>query len=169
MTDVVPVQVFPAYYGGNITDDKEELIREYEEKYKRKIPRNYVPMYLSLPDLRKQLESIVKGKPRPELKSAKPKMSKWTEKAQKRFSEGKTKEDIAKELAKGDEEREKQIFKGLDEIYRRGEGAYLSSGSRPNQTPQSWAQARMYSVLFGGPARRQDRDLVKEYKLPLLK
>jgi hypothetical protein len=162
---------FPAYYGGNITDEKEALIREYEERYKRKIPRNYVPLYLSLDDLRKQLDSIVKGKPRPKLKSAEPeaKTSKWTEKAIARFGDGRSKEEMAKELAKGNAEREKQIKEGMDKIYDRGMEAYRTSGSRPLQTPFSWGQARVYSVLFGGPARRQDRDVVKEYKIPRLK
>lgn len=158
-----------SYFGGTLTSEKETLIREYEDKYHRKIPRNYVPMNLSLPDLRKQLESIVKGKPRPELKSAKVKPSPWTERAIKRFGDGRSKEDIAKELSKGDPDREKQIKAGLDAVYDRGMKAYETSGSRPNQTPFSWGQARVYSVLFDGNARKIDADIVKEYKLPRLR
>ena len=36
-------------------------------------------------------------------------------------------------------------LKGLRQIVRKGEGAYFSSGSRPNQTAQSWGRARLAS------------------------
>ena len=44
----------------------------------------------------------------------------------------------------------------LKKIVQKGEGAYYSSGSRPNQTPQSWGLARLASSLTGGPAARVD-------------
>ena len=44
-------------------------------------------------------------------------------------------------------------------------GAYYSSGSRPNQTAQSWGKARMYSYILGGPARRVDREITKRYNV----
>ena len=45
-------------------------------------------------------------------------------------------------------------------ILNKGRGAYYSSGSRPNQTPQrTWARARLYSVIMGGPARKVDKKL----------
>ncbi len=47
----------------------------------------------------------------------------------------------------------------------KGEGAFYSSGSRPNQTPQSWAYARVYSYLLGGPARKVDSDITKKYNV----
>ena len=37
----------------------------------------------------------------------------------------------------------------LDKVYKRGLGAYYSSGSRPNQTAQSWSRARLASVIVG--------------------
>jgi hypothetical protein len=43
-------------------------------------------------------------------------------------------------------------IKGLKQIVRKGEGAYYSSGSRPNQTPQSWGNARLASAITGGNA-----------------
>jgi hypothetical protein len=161
---------YPAYYGGNITDDKEELIKEYEEKYNRKIPRRYVPLYLSYEDLKKQLDSIVKGTPRPELKTGKTRRSKWTEMARKYFGEGNTsKEDISRILSNGNPEREKEIFKGLSEIFDKGLEAYKTSGSRVLQSPQSWAFARMFSVLFNGKSRKIDNHIVEKYNIPLLK
>jgi hypothetical protein len=40
----------------------------------------------------------------------------------------------------------------LRKIIRKGEGAYFSSGSRPNQTAQSWGVARLASALTSGKA-----------------
>lgn len=147
---------------------REELIKKAESKV-GKIPKKYIPESLTIIDLKKQLKSIIEEKDRPKLKSFKSKKSSFTEKAKSYFGEGNTsKKDIAKILSKGDKKREKELFNGLDEIFKKGEGAYYSSGSRPNQTPQSWAYARMFSVLFGGKARQIDNQEVKKYKIPLL-
>jgi len=50
----------------------------------------------------------------------------------------------------------------LEKIVQKGEGAYYSSGSRPNQTPQSWGIARLSSALTGGPAAKIDASLIKQ-------
>ena len=42
--------------------------------------------------------------------------------------------------------------KALAKIINKGEGAYYSSGSRPNQTAQSWGVARLASALTSGKA-----------------
>jgi hypothetical protein len=47
-------------------------------------------------------------------------------------------------------------LRGLKQIVRKGEGAYYSSGSRPNQTPQSWGNARLASAITGGNASAVD-------------
>jgi hypothetical protein len=47
-------------------------------------------------------------------------------------------------------------IRGLKQIVRKGEGAYYSSGSRPNQTPQSWGNARLASAITGGNASAVD-------------
>jgi hypothetical protein len=52
----------------------------------------------------------------------------------------------------------------LQKIVQKGEGAYYSSGSRPNQTPQSWGIARLSSALTGGPAAKVDASLVQQCK-----
>lgn len=44
----------------------------------------------------------------------------------------------------------------LRAVYSKGLGAYSSSGSRPGQTPQAWAMARVNSFLKGGKARDVD-------------
>jgi hypothetical protein len=50
----------------------------------------------------------------------------------------------------------------LKQIVRKGEGAYYSSGSRPNQTPQSWGLARLASALTSGKAAAVDYDIIKK-------
>ena len=52
--------------------------------------------------------------------------------------------------------------KVLEGIIQKGEGAYYSSGSRPNQTAQSWAYARLASALTGGPSSVVDYHLVSK-------
>jgi hypothetical protein len=49
----------------------------------------------------------------------------------------------------------------LEHIVRKGEGAYYSSGSRPNQTPQSWGLARLASSITSGKSATVDYDIIK--------
>ena len=44
----------------------------------------------------------------------------------------------------------------MKQIVRKGEGAYYSSGSRPNQTARSWGLARLASSLTGGKSAAVD-------------
>jgi hypothetical protein len=50
----------------------------------------------------------------------------------------------------------------LKQIVKKGEGAYYSSGSRPNQTPQSWGFARLASAVTGGKSAAVDYDLIRD-------
>ena len=50
----------------------------------------------------------------------------------------------------------------LNQIVKKGEGAYYSSGSRPNQTPKSWGLARLASSLTAGKAAAVDYDIIKK-------
>lgn len=50
----------------------------------------------------------------------------------------------------------------LRAILRKGEGAYYSSGSRPNQTAQSWGVARLASALTAGKAAGVDYHILHE-------
>lgn len=52
-------------------------------------------------------------------------------------------------------------IKALKKIVRKGEGAYFSSGSRPNQTAQSWGYARLASAVTGGKASAVDYSILK--------
>tara|TARA_Y100000593_G_scaffold44384_1_gene84709 strand:+ start:130 stop:426 length:297 start_codon:yes stop_codon:yes gene_type:complete len=45
----------------------------------------------------------------------------------------------------------------LGAVYRRGQGAFLSSGSRPGMTMSRWAFARVNSFIRG--SRKHDLDL----------
>ena len=48
----------------------------------------------------------------------------------------------------------------LKHIVKKGEGAYYSSGSRPNQTPQSWGLARLASSITGGKSAAVDYSII---------
>ena len=50
----------------------------------------------------------------------------------------------------------------LRKIIRKGEGAYFSSGSRPNQTAQSWGVARLASTLTSGKAAVIDYSILEK-------
>lgn len=53
-------------------------------------------------------------------------------------------------------------IKGLKKIVNKGEGAYYSSGSRPNQTAQSWGLARLASSITSGKSAAVDFHIIKE-------
>ena len=63
-----------------------------------------------------------------------------------------------KELAKAT----KCTRKSLQKIIEKGNGAYFSSGSRPNQTAQSWGLARLGSAITGGKASKIDYNILEE-------
>ncbi len=50
----------------------------------------------------------------------------------------------------------------LNKIVKKGEGAYYSSGSRPNQTGQSWGLARLASSLTAGKSAAVDYDILEK-------
>jgi hypothetical protein len=49
----------------------------------------------------------------------------------------------------------------LNRIVKKGEGAYFSSGSRPNQTAQSWGIARLASAITAGKAAAVDYGIIE--------
>lgn len=53
----------------------------------------------------------------------------------------------------------------LEKVYKRGLGAYYSSGSRPGTSAHQWAAGRVRSFATGkGGARKADSDLVRKKK-----
>ena len=66
---------------------------------------------------------------------------------------------------KAPEKRSSYARTGQEKIINKGRGAYYSSGSRPNQTPESWGLGRLASVILNGPARRIDKTIWDKYKI----
>jgi hypothetical protein len=50
----------------------------------------------------------------------------------------------------------------LKKIISKGEGAYFSSGSRPNQTAQSWGIARLASAITSGKSAAVDYSILEK-------
>lgn len=122
----------------------------------KKINPKYVPKSLTPSDRKKQIKSIKEGEDRPKVKSFTSKRSGWVKKFEDKYG---TKINDYKFISKN------IISKvGIDKILDKGRGAYYSSGSRPNQTAESWAKARLSSVIMNGPARKVDKDIWNKYK-----
>ena len=53
----------------------------------------------------------------------------------------------------------------LDKVYKRGLGAYYSSGSRPKVSAHQWAMGRVNSNMSGkGGARTADAKIYSKYQ-----
>ena len=52
-------------------------------------------------------------------------------------------------------------YSELAAVYRKGQGAYLSGGSR-NVSMGAWSMGRVNSYMRGGPARAVDKDIYKK-------
>ena len=137
-------------------------------------PKRYIPKGLSKADKEKQKKQLdkstsdyKKGKytDREKIKSFKGKKSSFVEQIKEKLGVPMNFEKVADKLAKTDK-RKKELLKGFEEIYDKGKGAFYSSGSRPNQTPESWGKARVASVLVGGASRKIDDKIVKKYNIP---
>jgi len=137
---------------------------------------SYIPKGLSEADKKKQKKQLEKSKQdykkgkyteRKDLKSFKERPSSFVQQVKKKTGLPINFDKLADKLTRTDK-REKQLLKGFEEIYDKGKGAYYSSGSRPNQTPESWGKSRVASVLVGGKSRNIDKAIVKKYNIPLL-
>jgi len=130
----------------------------------RNIPKRYIPDTLSKADRQKQIKSIFEKKDRPKVKAPKRK-SKWTTSFDKEYGTkidklkgGRSLKNIAKVSG--------LPHKALKEVYEKAEGAFYSSGSRPNQSATSWALGRTYAYIMGGEAvRRLDNHITKKHKV----
>lgn len=127
-------------------------------KYKgitKRVPKQYVPSTLSTVDRKKQVASLVKETKRPEVTSSKSRRSTHVVKFEKKYGYPITSPRVGREIL---------TPTGVKKILSKARGAYFSSGSRPGQTPDSWAYARLASVIMGGPARKVDADIFNKYK-----
>ena len=134
-------------------------------KNTRKIIRRYLPKSLTPKDKKIQYENIIKSRKaykhhiylsRPHVKSFPHRKSKHLAVAMKMY--GVDKIDATRELSKASG----CSVKSLKKVINKGAGAYYSSGSRPNQTAQSWGIARLASALTAGKAGAVDYKILND-------
>jgi hypothetical protein len=130
-----------------------------------KINKKYLPKSLTKKDQKEQYKQLmksrrlyVKGKyfTRKKMPSFKSKTSPHILKAIKIYGVDKIEPTV--ELAK----KTGCSIKALEAIVKKGMGAYYSSGSRPNQTAESWGKARLASSITGGKASKVDFHIIKD-------
>lgn len=130
-----------------------------------KFPIRYVPKKLSRKDKKKQVNMIIKSKKlykknkyytRKNVPSYKNKKSNHILDAQKIYNIEKITPN--KELSR----KTGCKISALKQIVKKGQGAYFSSGSRPNQTAQSWGLARLASSITAGKSAAVDYDIIKK-------
>ena len=132
---------------------------------KIKIPRRYLPSLKEIKDSAKQVKMLMKSRKqykkgkfftRKKIKSYKSKPSNHITDARKIYGI----ENVApnKELAK----KTGCSLSALKQIVRKGQGAYYSSGSRPNQTSQSWGLARLASSITAGKSAAVDYNILEK-------
>ena len=128
------------------------------------VPIKYLPKSLTRKDkkkysqeLRKSRRAYKKGKyvTRKRVKSYKKKPSKHVLAAQKIYNIDSI--SASKELAR----KTGCSVGALRKIVKKGQGAYYSSGSRPNQTGHSWGRARLASAITGGKAAAVDYGILE--------
>ena len=119
--------------------------------------RKYVPPTLSRRDAARQRAALKLARKeytrkhyvsRPRLKSFRSRGSKHVENARRMY--GVDRVVPSRELAR----KTGCSVNALRQIVKKGEGAYYSSGSRPNQTAHSWAYARLGSAITGNNDHR---------------
>lgn len=134
-------------------------------KTKTKIPIRYLPKKLTKKDRKKQIQMLFKSKKmykqnkyftRKKISSFKSKPSKHLLNARKIYK--------IKNIFPNDDLSKKTGCKlsALKQIVKKGEGAYYSSGSRPNQTAQSWGLARLASSLTSGKSAAVDYNIIEK-------
>ena len=129
-----------------------------------KFPIRYLPKSLTKNDKKQQLKMLIKSKKmykthkyymRKNISSYKTKKSSHIADARKIYNIKFVRPN--KELAG----KTGCTVEALNQIVKKGEGAYYSSGSRPNQTPQSWGLARLASSITSGKSAAIDYDIIK--------
>jgi len=130
-----------------------------------KVNIKYLPKKLSRKDKKKQSKMLIKSRKlykkgiyynRKPVKSFKSTKSPHVIKAMKIYKVDKIQPDSNLARATGCSKY------ALQKIVNKGQGAYFSSGSRPNQTAQSWGIARLASSITGGKAAAVDYSILLE-------
>jgi hypothetical protein len=128
-------------------------------------PKRYIPKHLSKKDKKKQSKELRKSRKdyknkkyytRKQIKSFKGSKSKHVINAMKMYNVNNVKP--SKNLAK----KTKCKLSSLKKMMKKGQGAYFSSGSRPNQTAHSWGIARLASAITGGKASAVDYHILEK-------
>jgi len=131
----------------------------------KKINLRYLPKRLTAKDKRKQRREIMKSRrlykqgmfyKRSPVKSFTSTKSKHIVKAEKMYHVQKI--GATNKLAKATGCSKRALAK----IINKGAGAYYSSGSRPNQTAQSWGIARLASSITAGKAAAVDYSILEQ-------
>ena len=131
----------------------------------KKIPLRYLPKKLTFKDKKKQIKMLKKSRKlykkgiyytRKNIKSFKSKKSNHILTAKKIYNINKI--GATNDLSK----KTKCSKESLEKIIQKGEGAYYSSGSRPNQTAHSWGLARLASSITGGKAAAVDYTILEK-------
>jgi hypothetical protein len=129
-----------------------------------KINLRYLPKSLSQKDKKKQSKEIIKSRKlykkgkyytRKHVKSFKSKKAQHILNAEKIYKVDKI--GPTSELAKATGCSKS----ALNQIIKKGQGAFFSSGSRPNQSSQSWGLARLASSITAGKAAAVDYSILE--------
>ena len=130
-----------------------------------KLPMRYVPKSLSMRDKKKQIDELSTSKrlykknrfyTRKKVLSYKHKPSAHIVKARKIYNIDTITPTPQLARATG------CSLSALNKIVNKGEGAYYSSGSRPNQTAMSWGLARLASSITAGKSAAIDYHILNE-------
>jgi hypothetical protein len=131
----------------------------------QKVPVRYVPERLSRKDRKKQVLMLNKSRKlyksgkyytRAKVQSFVSKESKHIKRARKIYNVDTIVPSAELSQATG------CTIDALEKIVKKGEGAYYSSGSRPNQTAQSWGYARLASAITSGKSAAIDYNIIRD-------
>lgn len=132
---------------------------------RKRIPIRYLPFRLTKKDRERQINMLKKSRnlykkgiyyTRKNLKSYKNKKSNHILKARQIYGIETIQPNKQLALVTG------CSLDALKKIVKKGEGAYFSSGSRPNQTAQSWGLARLASSITSGKSASIDYDIIQK-------
>ena len=129
------------------------------------LPLRYLPSRLTESDKRKQINMLAKSKKLYKNKQyyTRKKVSSFTSKPSNHILNAKKIYNIDKIVPSRELARATGCSENaLNQIVRKGKGAYFSSGSRPNQTAQSWGLARLASSITGGKAAAVDYNILEQ-------
>jgi hypothetical protein len=128
-------------------------------------PQRYIPNILTRKDRKKQLLMLNKSKKMYKQKKyyTRKKVASYPHKTSKHILKARRIYKIDSIVPSPELARKTGCSIGaLQEIVRKGEGAYYSSGSRPNQNAQSWGLARLASSVTGGNSSVVDFSILEK-------